>query len=204
MKASDTPKHVQNAISMDNVYIDDNVERRALFYNVIIMVIIAYISYSFDINRFKLAYDILFGFLLTYVVDIMFVQQTFVSVSKNIRVFKKISYDDLSYRFQYMFNHNIFYKYMVVVFIGYILDTSIFNYIDKQILQKYNLLQNTRYKSQVEYLIHIFIRSFTSLLLLNFIKFKWAYIDMNDLYLTAIILSLFSVMLLVIVRTPTN
>lgn len=180
--------------------VDEEVSRKSLIYNVIIIMLVAILTQRIDMNQHRLTYDLVFGFLITYVVDIMFVQKTFLKPSaSNPNALKTIKYDDFDFRFGYMFNRMIFYKYMVVVFIGYILDTSIFNFVQKRLIERYRLFDNFRYKKQVDYGIRIAIRSFTSLLLLNFIKFRWAYIDTNDMYLTAIILSLFSIMVLIVV-----
>lgn len=180
--------------------VDEEVSRKSLIYNVVIIILVAILTQRIDMNQHRLTYDLVFGFLITYIVDIMFVQKTFLKPSaRNPNALKTIKYDDFDFRFGYMFNRTIFYKYMVVVFIGYILDTSIFNFVQKSLIERYRLFDNFRYKKQAHYGIRIAIRSFTALLLLNFIKFKWAYIDTNDMYLTAIILSLFSIMLLIVV-----
>lgn len=190
------------ATALTEVTIDDEVAKRSLIYNMVIFVLVAVITYNIDVNQYRLAYDLVFGFLITYFVDIMFVQKTFLKPSaSNARVLKAVSYDNMEFRFNYMFNRNILYKYVVVVFIGYMLDTSIFNFVQRRLIARYRLFENTRYRKQIDYAIRIAIRSFTSLLLLNFIKFQWAYIDTNDMYLTGIILSLFSVMVLIVMQT---
>lgn len=201
MKTIDT-KGLDSLVSIQNIPINETVAEKSLIYNLILMIIVALISFYFDISKYKLLYDITFGVLLTYIIDIMLVQSTFVNMSTKGLSFKTIGYENVSYRFKYMFNHRIFYKYMVVVFIGYILNNSIMSYIEKQIISRYKTFINMRYKKEMLYIISIFIQSVTSLLLLNFMKFRWAYIDLNDSYLTAMILSLFSIMVLIIVRTP--
>lgn len=141
-----------------------------------------------------LYYELVISLLLTYIVDIVFIQHTFKINNKHV----VIPYNDWSFRLKYLLSINVFFKYLVVIGIGFIITKAVIEYINKM-LKKYKLLQFTDtyksfYKNAImQFLVNMFINS----LLLNFIKFNWAYIDSDDAYMSAIIITLFSLSILI-------
>ena len=139
-----------------------------------------------------LYYELFTSFLLTYLVDIIFIQRTFNFQDKLI----VIPYDDYKFRLKYLFKINVFYKYLVVIGIGFIITKAVVQYINK-LLKRYKLLQTEKHRYFKDTVITFVANVFVSSILLNFIKFKWAYVDSNDVYLSATILSLFGLSLLI-------
>lgn len=177
----------------DSVLLNESVIQRSSISSIVVTVVVYIINTLLpNVNKDSYVFDFVFNVVLTYVVDILFVQLRF---NKN-NTFVKIPYDDIYFRLKYLFNISIFYKFIVVITIGSLINRSLFKYT-VAILDTYKLIQKPEHIYYRNLLINIVINFFTTLMLLNFIKFKWAYIDCNDTYLSLIILSLFSLSILI-------
>jgi hypothetical protein len=179
--------------TISSVSIDETVIQRSSIASILITVFVYLMKFvipKIDENSF--VYDFVFGICFTYIIDILFVQNKF-RIDKSFVI---IPYNDIYERFKYMFKLSVLYKFLVVISIGSIINRSVFIYTTN-LLKKYKLLQNEKTSHYRNLLINIIINFFVTLLLLNFIKFKWAYIDCDDVYLSIIILSLFSLSILI-------
>ena len=173
--------------------LDAVVYRQSLITNFIANSVIFFLHRIFPKNESNILYYELFtSFLLTYLVDIIFIQRTFNLNEKYV----VIPYKDYKFRFKYLFKINVFYKYLVVIGIGFIITKAVVQYIHK-ILKRYKLLQNEKHEYYRDTIITFFANVFVSSILLNFIKFKWAYLDSSDVYLSTMILSLFGLSILI-------
>ena len=178
--------------STGSVVLDETVLRRSSLMNIIISIMVYLISYILPKQQNTLIYDFVFGLCLTYITDIMFVQKRF----QLKEGYGDIPYSDILFRFKYMFNPSILYKFLVVVSIGSIINRSIYTFV-RNLLKKYDLFQNEKTLRYRIFVINVIINFFITLILLNYIKFKWAYINCDDVYLTMIIISLFSLSILI-------
>jgi hypothetical protein len=178
----------------DSVLINETVIQRGSIANVLIT-ILSYTISTLIPNSKTNAYifDFIFGVGLTYIFDILFVQMRFNDKQNKVI---KVPYDDILYRFKHMFNVNIFYKFIIVITIGFLINKSLFLYVIR-ILKSYEIGQKKEHIYYRDLIINVTLNFFTTLMLLNFMKYKWAYIDSNDTYLTLIILSLFSLSILI-------
>lgn len=177
----------------NSIIIDNTVLKRSSISNISISLFVGVVKYFFPRNETNhLIYDLLFGVILTYIVDILFVQKRF-NIANKILI---IPYEAYFKRLTYIVNPNVLYKYLVVMGIGIIINRSLFLYVDK-ILKRYNILQNKSAKKYKDLLLILLINFSTSSMLLNFLKYKWAYVNSDDTYLSLMILSLFSLSVLI-------
>lgn len=163
--------------------------------------IISFIIKNFIVvnNNSILAYfvDNFLKIFATYICDICLVQKTF-KINDKI---KNIPYSNILDRVRYLFNLEIFYKFLIIIIITNIINTSIYDNILNH-LKKYNKLQfkNNNYVMIRNILIQVLVNGFSTLMFVNIMKFKWAYIDYDDMYLTIIILIWFSLSILISVN----
>lgn len=176
-----------------NVHIDSVVLKRGAVNNITLSVLISVIKYFFPQNEKNiLFYDFIIGFWLIYIMDILLVQKKFNLKNK----ITNVAYNDYFTRVKYLFKPSIFYKYLIVIGIGTIITRSVFKYVNN-LLKKYNILQEKKIQYYRDSLLIIVIQFFISLMLLNYLKYNWAYIDSDDIQLSIIILSLFSLSILI-------
>tara|TARA_Y100000389_G_scaffold197522_1_gene232269 strand:+ start:1275 stop:1826 length:552 start_codon:yes stop_codon:yes gene_type:complete len=177
----------------DSVLINESVVQRSSFVNVVITVVTFIVKTLLpNIHVDNYLFDFFFGVCLTYIIDIMFVQQRF---NKN-NAYVCIPYTDYYYRLKYMFKISVFYKFLVVIVIGSLINRSLYKFVIN-ILDKYRLFQREEHQYYRDLVINTVINFFLTLMLLNFLKFKWAYVDSDDSYSSLIILSLFSLAILI-------
>jgi hypothetical protein len=172
--------------------LDESVLRRSSVMNIIISIVVYLIGFILPKQQNVLIYDFVFGICLTYITDIMFVQKMF----KLKEGFGNVPYTDFLFRFKYMFNPRILYKFIVVISIGSIINRSIYTFVT-DLLERYNLLQDEKTQRYRNFIINVIINFFITLMLLNYIKFKWAYINCDDVNLSMTIISLFSLSILI-------
>lgn len=183
---------------MKNLFIsslDENLIKRSGYVSIIVTTITYLVNKFSTFQQKELLFFIeyLFGMILTYVTDILFVQNIFKVNDK----FVKIPYNNFNHRLRYIFNHEILYKFLVVITISSIINKNIYIYIIK-ILDRYKVLHhNPVIKSYRDLGVQLLINMFTTLMFVNIIKYKWAYIDFDDMHLTMIILTWFSLVILI-------
>ena len=177
----------------DSFIIDNEVIKRGSVSNIIISLFVGVVKYFFPKNETNhLMYDLLFGVLLTYIVDIIFVQKR-LNIENKLQI---VPYQEYFKRIVYIFNPPVLYKYIVVMRIGIMINRSIFLYVDK-LLKKYNILQKKSFKKYKDLMLILSINFLTSSMLINYLKYKWAYVNSDDTYLSIMILSLFSLSVLI-------
>lgn len=144
----------------------------------------------------SLAYfvDNFFTILATFIIDVCFVQKTFKLDGK----LKSIPYSDIIHRTKYLFDIEIFYKYIIIMIIASIINSSLFRYISDH-LKEHNKIQfkDKRLILLRDVIIQVLVNGFSTIMFINIMKFKWAYIDYDDMYLTIIILTWFSLSILI-------
>jgi hypothetical protein len=84
----------------------------------------------------------------------------------------------------------------VVIVIGSLINRSLYKFVI-DILNRYRLFQREEHQYYRDLVINLVINFFLTLMLLNFLKFKWAYVDSADSYSSLIILTLFSLAILI-------
>lgn len=180
----------------DSVLINESVIQRSSFANIVITIAIFVIKTllpNIHVNNYL--FDFFFGVCLTYIIDILFVQQRF---NKN-NSYVSIPYTDYYSRLKYLFKISVFYKFLVVIVIGSLINRSLYKFIIN-ILNKYRLFQRKKHHYYRDLVINMVINFFLTLMLLNFLKFKWAYVDSDDSYQSLMILTLFSLSILISVN----
>ena len=180
-------------MSLVSSRLDSIIYRQSLITNIVVNIIVFFVHYMIPKKRdMVLHYELFTTFFLTYIIDILFIQRLFNKNSKYI----VIPYDDMWFRIKYLFNLNVFYKYLVVIGISFIITKAIIKYINR-LLKKYNLFQRKENEYYRDIIITSIANTFISSVLINFIKFKWAYIDSDDVYLSATIFSLYGLAILI-------
>ena len=184
---------------MKNLFIsslDQNLIQRSGYVSLIVTTITYIVNKITAFKQKELLFFIeyLFGMILTYITDIIFVQKVF---KANNNKFINIPYTNINYRMKYLFNYEIFYKFLVVITISSIINKNIHTYIIK-ILDRYKVLENNNtIKLYRDLGVQLLVNMFTTLMFANIIKYKWAYIDFDDMHLTMIILTWFSLVILI-------
>ena len=177
----------------DSIVIDNVVIKRSSISNIIISLFVGIVNHFFPRNKTNhLMYDLIFGVFLTYIVDIMFVQKRF-NINNKLQI---LPYEAYIKRLTYIFKPHVLYKYIVVMGIGIMINRSIFLYVNK-LLKKYNIFQKQSLKNYRDLIIILSINFLTSSMLLNYLKYKWAYVNSDDTYISIMILSLFSLSVLI-------
>ena len=173
--------------------LDEQLLSRSYIFSTVINILSYSISFYFPKKENLLFYDLVLGIIFTYIVDILFVQKFFKNF--DTRALEQISYSNISYRMKYLFQYRIFLKYIIVVIISSILVSSLIRFT-KNTMKKYDIDNKKLNSSYLDFLINIFFKFVITAIFLNFIKFRWAYVDNNDVYLTAIIVSLLNLSIL--------
>ena len=173
--------------------LDEQLLIRSYIFSVVINMLTYIISLFFPKKENILFYDLVLGIIFTYIVDILFIQKFFKNF--NTSMLEEISYSSIRYRIKYLFKYRIFLKYLIVVIISSILVSSLIRFT-KNTMKKYDIKQKYLKNIYLDFLINIFFKFLVTAIFLNFIKFKWAYVDNNDVYLTAIIISLLNLSIL--------
>lgn len=180
--------------SCETMPLDKQLLSRSYIYGFIINVVTYMISFYFPRKENKLFYDLGLGIIFTYIVDILLIQKYFKNFDTHS--LEQISYSNMIYRLKYLFQYRIFLKYLIVVVISSILVSSLIRYT-KRNMEKYKLFNNNLISSAyMDLIINIFFKFVVTAIFMNFIKFRWAYVDNNDIYLTAIIISLLNLSVL--------
>lgn len=173
--------------------LDKQLLARSYVFSIVINVLTYGISLYFPKKENILFYDLILGIIFTYIVDILFIQKYFKNFTT--KTLEQISYSNLLYRLKYIFKYRIFLKYIIVVIIGTILVSSLIRFT-KKLMKQYEISEDRINSVYMDFLINIFFKFVVTAIFLNFIKFRWAYVDNNDIYLTAIIISLLNLSIL--------
>lgn len=187
----------------DNIF-RNGVFVRSTFFNIVITVITFFMSLQFPKENFFFIYEYIIGTVVTYFNDIVFVQRYFTKDG----TLAKIKYTDFWYRIGYTLNISRVSKFLVAFTIQILLVQKIETIVSYQ-LKKNNLFQSPpkqlynngtnieQYRTHLSLVIKFVIKLIIDILLINFIKFKWAYVDSpNDLF--SLIISTLLVLILLI------
>lgn len=198
-------KHVDDLKNLscigNDVFLDKQILIRSYIFNVVINLLTYGLALYFPAKENVLFYDFILGVLFTYFIDILFIQKNFKDFGTN--TFKKVKYTDIMYRLRYMFRFRIVIKYIVVIIISSIVLTSVRKYVYRG-MKRYKIFNdlvqddkvNEKRHFYVYMMLNLIIKFGLTVLFLNFIKFRWAYIDNDDIYLTTIIITLLTLSIL--------
>ena len=125
---------------------------------------------------------------MVYFTDILFIQEKF-----NETTLTSIP-KTLTEKLKYSIDKNIIYKFIVIVGISTIINSSLYNYIVLNMNER-NLFSNKKVLRNS--IVQLLVNVFTTISYMNIIKFKWAYINNEDPVLNIIIISWFSLSILI-------
>lgn len=195
---------------MNENAITNGVFLRSTIFNFTVSMIVFLSTFYVDKSNHVFIYEYFIGAIIMYFNDIVFIQRLFTVKDK----LKLVDYMDFGFRLKYTLNLNHFSKFIVVFIIQTLLVQQMVHVILKM-FERYNVLQTPpkaiynditndetvkRYKTHLNILTHIIVRTLFDILLLNFIKFKWAYINVNNELFTLIV-STFMVLSLLIIAS---
>lgn len=195
---------------MNENTITNGVFFRSTIFNFTVSMIVFLSTFYVDKSNHVFIYEYFIGAIIMYFNDIVFIQRLFTVKDK----LKLVDYMDFGFRLKYTLNLNHFSKFIVVFIIQTLLVQQMVHVILKM-LERYNLLQTPpkliynditnddtvkRYKTHLNILTHIVVKMVFDIVLLSFLKFKWAYINVtNELF--TLIVSTFMVLSLLIISS---
>jgi hypothetical protein len=181
---------------VSKVDISPEVAQRSTIINIFVTFITYVINNLYSIKSFEIKFfnDYLFSSFLTYILDILFVQKYF-TIKHTL---KEVKYGNFNKRIFSLLNHQILYKFAVVMSIASIINKSVFVYV-KDKLDKQNVFISDDKLYYRDLIIQLMINAFTTIIIINVLKFKWAYINSQDINLNILILFWFSLSILVTV-----
>ena len=173
----------------------DSFDRRSSIVNIVVTSLVYIASNNSFIKKYpeiNFFFDYIFVVLITYVLDIFFVQQNF-NTTRGIR---KLSYTNFKDRFDSLFDNDNLYKLLIVIGITTIFNKSIFEYV-KKLLDKNNIFTKKHQIEKRNLLLKIGISAFSTILFVNTLKFNWVYIDTSNITLKMVVLSWFATGILI-------
>jgi|TARA_Y100000389_G_scaffold105527_1_gene102450 hypothetical protein len=166
---------------------------KTIFINSIVSFITIFIKnqalFQSDITEFFSEYFI--APLLIFLADVLFIQEQF-CVEQKLKTLQWNSFVD---RLKYTFKINIFYKFAVTVFLVSVINNLTFKYIiskmkTKKVINKKNI-------REINLIVGVLVNIFTTIVFANALKFKWAYVNNSNIILNMLIISWFSITLLI-------
>lgn len=173
----------------------DNFDRRSSLVNIIVTTLVYIASNNSMIKKYpeiNFFFDYIFVVIMTYVLDIFFVQQNF-NTSKGIR---KISYGNFEDRLNSIFDNDNLYKLLVVIGITTVFNKSVFDYV-QNLLDKKHVFTKKHQIEKRNILLKVCISAFSTILFVNTLKFNWVYIDTSNIILKMVVLSWFATGILI-------
>lgn len=132
------------------------------------------------------------GNLILYSTDILFAKEKF-----NIEnVYKKVDYNDISTRFNWLI-HSLYQKYFFKFLATVIIDTIIGLTVLKLVIEKLdelNILKDWKYRN---YFVAFIVATFTYILYLSTLRFKWAYSHEDNIILDILVMVWVSIIILI-------
>ena len=166
--------------------LDTVVTQRASVANAIINVSIFLFKY-FNMGLDPIFYEPFFG-VLGFVIEVLFVQRYFKSSESSL---VKIPYGEYLQRSKSFLSKNIVFKALVANIISQVVNINIIDYISILI----NKLRVPRWE-YTELMIKLVSGVTSGVLFVNLLKYRWAYIDVSESNLNAIVLAWFSIVLM--------
>jgi hypothetical protein len=186
-----------------NSIIMNKLTNRMAFKSIVFQIVITFFVWT--VNSFIPSYssesvfilEVILSQMLVYFSDILFIQENFMKKGYSLNQTPNTLYE----KFLYSIDKNIFYKFIVIVTISTIINNSIYNYILGQ-MDKRKLFMNK--KELRNPIVQIIVNIFTTISYVNIMKFKWAYVNNEDPVLNMIIISWFSLSILISVSKCAN
>jgi len=142
-------------------------------------------------NYFLFGVEYFIAPLLTFLADVLFIQEQF-CVDHKLQNLKWNSFLD---RLASTFKINIFYKFAIAVFLVSIINNITFKYIISKLVAN-NVITKDNEK-RINLVVGVLVNVFTTIVFANALKFKWAYVNNSNLTLNMLIISWFSITLLI-------
>jgi hypothetical protein len=127
---------------------------------------------------------------LIFITDVLLIQEIFL-VNEKLSILPILSFKD---RITYGMRLTIFYKFIVTIMISSIINRSIFEYIIKRLDNNKIMIKNSGKRNVV---VGILVNIFATVVYINALKFKWAYINSDNILLNMLIISWFSLTILI-------
>lgn len=135
---------------------------------------------------------------LIFLADVLFIQEQFCVENK----LKPLEWNLFIDRLKHTFKINIFYKFAVAVFLVSVINNVTFKYIISK-MKSNNVVTEDNYR-EVNLVVGVLVNIFTTIVFANALKFKWAYVNNSNLTLNMLILSWFSITLLITTQLPNS
>jgi hypothetical protein len=161
---------------------------KSIFFQIVIRIFVGSLNIIIKPTSSELTFvfETILSQVLVYFTDILFIQEHFMR--------KGLEPNSLMEKFMYSLDRYIVYKFIVIVGISTIINTSIYNYIVGKMDERKLLIHM---KSHRNLLALILVNVFATISYVNIMKFKWAYINNEDPILNMIIVSWFSLSILI-------
>lgn len=164
------------------------VSRRSTLCNILINVLSFMFSYKYiDVGIEPLVYEPIFG-IMQFVIEVLFVQMYFKGPDSKL---VEVPYDQWMLRSKSFLNRNIIFKAFVVNIISQVVSINLNDYIISVLKDMFHPLWT--YTGLVTKLISGVA---VGVLFVNMLKYRWAYIDVTEANLNAIILAWFSIVIM--------
>lgn len=164
------------------------VSRRSTLTNILINVLSFLFAYKYiDMGLEPLVYEPIFG-VLQFVIEILFVQMYFKGPDSKL---VEVPYDQWMVRSKSFLNRNIIFKAFVVNIISQVVSINLNDYIVSVLRDMFHPLW--KYTGLLTKLISGVA---VGVLFVNMLKYRWAYIDVTESNLNAIILAWFSIVIM--------
>ncbi len=163
---------------------------KSIFFQIIITFVVRVINHFINTTSSEsiFVFETVLSQLMVYFTDILFIQEKFNQTSSTPIP------KTLTEKLKYSINKNIIYKFIVIVGISRIINTNMYHYIILN-MNKRNLLSDKKLLRNS--IVQLLVNVFTTISYMNIIKFKWAYINNEDPVLNMIIISWFSLSILI-------
>jgi len=164
------------------------VTRRSTLSNILINALSFIFAYKYiDMGMEPLVYEPIFG-VLQFIIEVLFVQMYFKGPDSKLI---EVPYDQWLVRSKSFLNRNIIFKAFVVNIISQVVSINLNDYIIGVLRDMFHPLW--KYTGLVTKLISGVA---VGVLFVNMLKYRWAYIDVTESNLNAIILAWFSIVIM--------
>jgi hypothetical protein len=165
---------------------------KSIFFQIIITFFVWTVNSMIPIESSESVFilEVVLTQLLVYFSDILFIQENFVKNGQSLSHIPHTLYEKMIYSI----DKNMIYKFIVIVTISTIINKSIYNYILNTMNKRKLFITNIRLRDSI---VQIVVNIFTTISYVNVMKFKWAYVNNEDPVLNMIIISWFSLSILI-------
>ena len=188
----------------DNIF-KNGVFIRSTVFNVLVSAVTFLIGIQLPRENYIFFYEYFIGTIVTYVNDIVFVQKYF---TNDKGMLSKITYSDIWYRIRYTLDLYRMSKFALTFTIQLIMIHKMEAFVMYHLKEK-NWLQSPpkhlynngtnfeQYRSHLSIIIKVIIKFILDIIIFNFIKFKWVYVNSPNAMFTLVISTFFVLILMI-------